>query len=840
MDSTTTSSPSNADDRCNVRGYEMLRQLSDNLHWSWNHRTDAIWEKLDRPLWELTHNPKDVLQVASREKLEKLLSDPHFHSLAMELLESNRLEATQPSWFSETHKNSPLNCVAYFSMEYMLTEALPIYSGGLGNVAGDQLKAASDLGVPVYAVGLLYQQGYFRQVFDSHGVQRALYPYNDPGQMPITPLRKPDGEWLRLKITLPGYSLWIRTWQVNVGRVKLLLLDSNDPANFPPYRAVTNELYGGDAEHRLKQELILGIGGWRLLEALNLSPSVCHLNEGHAAFAILERAYSYMKLHQVDFDTALKITRAGNLFTTHTAVAAGFDRFSSDLMKKYLTFYVQNRLKIPLNNLLALGRVNPENDEEPFNMAFFALRGSAFANGVSLLHEKVSKQLFSPLFPRWPEEEIPIGHVTNGVHMPSWDSVAANDLWTRACGQDRWLQDTKCLEEKIRALPDAPLWEMRTKARTKLIEFTRKKLPSQLIVSGVPVEEVDKAKKIFDPNVLTLGFARRFATYKRPNLLLHDPERFIAILNNAKRPVQLLLAGKAHPADLPGQALIQQWNSFIKRPEVSSHVVFLSDYNMQLSKELIQGVDVWINTPLRPWEACGTSGMKVLVNGGLNLSVPDGWWAEAYSSRVGWAIGNSHNGTQIDEKARDAADADALYTLLENDVIPLFYERNESGIPVGWIERIRASMAELTPYFSSNRSVREYTEHYYLPAAELYHSRVTGQIVQEFKTINESWNNLHFGQINVQTFKDVYRFNIEVFIDKMKPSDLKVELYVIGNSMPSIYAMKEVKSPSDGSKMHVYQAEIPSEYPINYYTPRVVPSTADLTPLELPYIYWQH
>ncbi len=835
---TKTQSP--IEDHCNILGYELLKQLTENLHWSWNRSSDALWEKLNPELWKLTRNPKDVLQVASREKLEKLLSDPHFHTLAQDLVENNRLEKSQPSWFSETHQNSPLNCVAYFSMEYMLTEALPIYSGGLGNVAGDQLKAASDLGLPVVAIGLLYQQGYFRQVLDNHGAQQAFYPYNDPGQMPITPLRKSDGEWLRLEIALPGYTLWVRTWQVIVGRVKLLLLDTNDPANFPAYRAITSELYGGDAELRLRQEIILGLGGWRLLEALNLSPAVCHLNEGHAAFAILERARSYMIEHQVDFHTALQITRSGNLFTTHTAVEAGFDRFSPELIEKFLNYYTQNLLKISLKELLALGRIDPNNDKEYFNMAYLAMRGSAFANAVSGLHEKVSKRLFAPLFPRWPEEEVPIGHITNGVHMPSWDSIHSDELWTNACGKERWMQDTKCLEKKMNAVPDAPIWNMRSLLRQNLVDFTRRRLPTQLAIAGATAEEIEKAKKIFDPNTLTLGFARRFATYKRPNLLLHNPERFIALLNNSKHPIQLLIAGKAHPADLPGQALIRQWSEFIKRPEVSPHVIFLSDYNMLLSKELVQGVDVWINTPLRPWEACGTSGMKVLVNGGLNLSIPDGWWAEAYSPQVGWAIGQSHNGKGIDEQARDAQDADALYTLLENEVIPSFYTRNGENIPVDWVKRIRSSMAELTPYFSSNRCVREYTEKYYLPAAQLYQNRLSGNVTKQIKTINESWNNLYFGKISTENLGDIYRFNIEVFLDKIDPNDIRVELYKNGGSMPSIYIMKEIGKSINPSNMHIFQAEVPADYPISYYTPRIVPNAPNLTPLELPYIFWQH
>ena len=447
-------------------------------------------------------------------------------------------------------------------MEFMLSEALPIYSGGLGNVAGDQLKAASDLGVPVVGVGLLYQQGYFRQVIDKDGAQQALFPYNDPGQLPITPLRQPNGEWLRLEIALPGYSVWLRAWQVQVGRVKLYLLDSNDAANFPAHRGITSELYGGGPELRLKQELLLGIGGWRLLGALGIKPEVCHLNEGHAAFAVLERARSFMEETGQPFEVALAATRAGNLFTTHTAVAAGFDRFAPALIEQYLGGYAEKKLGITLHDLLALGRQNPNDSSESFNMAYLAIRGSGAVNGVSRLHGKVSRHLFEPLFPHWPEDEVPVGHVTNGVHMPTWDSAAADDLWTEACGKDRWLGTTETLEQDIRRVSDARLWQFRTAASKSLVEYARERLSRQLAASGASPEAVDGAKHLFDPNALTLGFARRFATYKRPNLLLHDPERLLRLLTNPQRPVQLIIAGKAHPADQAGQALIQEWIAF--------------------------------------------------------------------------------------------------------------------------------------------------------------------------------------------------------------------------------------------------------------------------------------
>lgn len=834
-------------EQCNVRGFALLKELSLNLRWSWDRRSDVIWEKLDPKLWDLTHNPWGVFQTASREKLEKLMEDPKAHALAKQLVDDNRADEKQIGWFHKTHADSPLKCIAYFSMEFMLCEALPIYSGGLGNVAGDLLKAGDDLGVPIVGIGLLYQQGYFRQVLDSEGAQQALYPYNDPGQLPIMPLRKEDGEWLRLELSLPGYSVWLRVWQAKIGRVKLLLLDSNDPANFPAYRGITSELYGGGPELRLKQEMILGIGGMRLLEALNIEPTVCHLNEGHAAFLVLERAYNYMQTHQLDFDAAFQITRAGNLFTTHTAVPAGFDRFSPQLMQKYLSRYAQKCLNIPMKKLLGLGRANRDDDNEPFNMAFLAMRGSAFANGVSKLHAEISRNLFAPLFPRWIEEEIPIGHITNGVHVPSWDSPDACSVWEKFCGKDRWLQDPRVVSEQIYSATDEELWKMRNKNCQELISFIRKRLALQHAVAGASADEIEAAEKIFNPHIFTLGFARRFATYKRPNLLLHDPERLISLLNNAKYPVQLVLAGKAHPADRNGQALIQEWSNFIKRPEVSAHVVYLSDYNMLLCEQLVQGVDVWVNTPLRPWEACGTSGMKVLANGGLNLSVPDGWWAEAYTPEVGWAIGKGCNdtGNAVDTYARDAADANTLYTLLETEIIPEFYRRNEKDVPEQWVARMRESMSRLTPYYSSNRMLRDYIEKYYVPAAELYQSRVRlseGHKWPQF--MEQQWKRLQFGPMHVDTVNDVYRFSIELDFDGMDPNLVNVELFANGpgGRTPLRYAMLSDKGVGGKAGSSVYSVEVPALYPSNFYTPRVLPSVekTKTTELELPFILWQH
>ena len=434
-----------------VEGFDALVELALDLRSSWNHAAAGLWRQLDPALWNLTHNPWVVLQTVSRDQLKRTLADPDFRKNIEALAGAKRRTAEAPAWFQRQPAQTPLTSVAYFSMEFMLSEALPIYSGGLGNVAGDQLKAASDLGVPVAGVGLLYQQGYFRQMIDRDGWQQALFPYNDPGQLPITPVREPNGEWLRIEIKLPGYSVWLRAWQVQVGRVKLYLLDSNDAANFPAHRGITSELYGGGPELRLKQELVLGVGGWRLLRALGLNPEVCHLNEGHAAFAVLERARSFREENGVSFHEAMAVTRAGNLFTTHTAVAAGFDCFAPGLIEPYLSPYA-NLLGITLHELMALGRLNPNDASENFNMAYLAMRGSGAANAVSELHGKVSRRIFAPLFPRLPEVEVPIGHVTNGVHMPSWESVGADKLWTESCGEERWEGAREIVEQKIRAV----------------------------------------------------------------------------------------------------------------------------------------------------------------------------------------------------------------------------------------------------------------------------------------------------------------------------------------------------------------------------------------------------
>lgn len=828
-----------------IAGFDSLTELALDMRWSWDHATDEVWRQLDPVLWKLTHHPWDILQTVSRKKIQEVLADPIFRNKIDALVQAKKQAEEAPAWFQHGHPETPLTCVAYFCMEFMLSEALPIYSGGLGNVAGDQLKTASDLGVPVVGVGLLYQQGYFRQVLDKDGAQQAIFPYNDPGQLPIIPLRKPNGEWLRLEIALPGYSVWLRAWQVQVGRVKLYLLDSNDAANCPTHRGITSELYGGGPELRLQQELVLGLGGWRLLRALGLQPEVCHLNEGHAALAVLERARDFMAETDQPFDVALAVTRAGNLFTTHTAVAVGFDRFAPALIEQYLEGYGA-KLGLTLDNLLALGRRNPDDPSESFNMAYLAIHGSGAVNGVSRLHGQVSRHLFEPLFPRWPEEEVPIGHVTNGVHMPTWDSPEADDLWTETCGKCRWLGTTETLGHEIRRVSDARLWQFRFDASQSFVAYVRDRLSRQLTASGASPEEVAEAGHFFDPNVLTLGFARRFAAYKRPNMLLHDPERLLRLLTHPQRPVQLIIAGKAHPSDLEGQALIRQWTQFIRHSEARRHVAFLSDYNMLLSEHLVQGVDVWINTPRRPWEACGTSGMKVLVNGGLNLSELDGWWAEAYTPEVGWALGD---GKEHDSDPDwDAVEAEALYSLLEQEVIPEFYNRDRNGIPVAWVARIRESMAHLTTHFSSNRTVRQYTEDYYLPAAAAYRERATdqgkmgAQIVNWRDGLDRGWSNLRFGETKITQKGNRHVFEVQVYLNGLDPNAVRVELYAEGGNGFAHVRKEMTRGPQlvGAENGYVYGAQVQAKRPAQDYTTRVVPHRAGIAvPLEAAHILWQ-
>jgi starch phosphorylase len=631
-----------------------------------------------------------------------------------------------------------------------------------------------------------------------------------------------------------------------VGRAKLYLLDTNDPANLPTHRCITSQLYGGGPELRLQQEMVLGLAGWRLLYALGIRPEVCHLNEGHAAFVVLERALSYMEEQHQPFDVALTVTRAGNLFTTHTPVEAGCDRFPPTVVRQYLQRYAEHELRVEFHDLLNLGRANRFDHSEPFNMALLAVRGSGAVNGVSQLHGTVSKRIFQPLFPRWPQAEVPVGYVANGVHVPTWDSVEADELWTTKCGKERWRGALESVE-RLKGATDEELWDLRTRARQALVEYTRQRLSRQRTYQGASQLEIAQANSIFHPESLTIGFARRFATYKRPDLLLYDRDRLVRILTNRQCPVQLVVAGKAHPQDHSGQAMIKQWSDFISRSDVCPSVVFLNDYDVLLASHLVQGVDLWLNTPRRSWEASGTSGMKVLVNGGLNLSEIDGWWAEAYSPELGWAIGDGQE--HGDDPGWDAHEAEALYDLLEKEVVPAFYNRDKGGIPIAWVAKMRASMLQLTPRFSSNRTVREYVERYYLSACNAYRDRAMNrselgiELSDWSKSLGQHWSDVRFGTITSQKESNNYIFEVEVFFGQLCPNAAAVELYADPGTTSETFCQRmDVARQPDASDNHfLYSAKVPANRPASDYTPRVIPCKLKASvPLEAPYISWQH
>jgi starch phosphorylase len=824
------------------KGLDGLAELALDLRWSWNHAADRLWERIAPELWARTGNPWLILQSLSSNRLKTLSSDPAFRKMLGDYIAVYREALAKPSWFQQNYPESSLS-VAYFSMEFGLSEALLLYAGGLGILAGDYMKTASDLGIPAVGIGLLYQQGYFRQVLDIAGSQTEFNPYNDPSQLPVMPVSDQDGEWLAVTVDFPGRPVRLRAWQVNVGRTKLYLLDSNDPINSPMDRGVTSELYGGGPDLRLQQEIALGIGGWRLLQALGIEPDVCHLNEGHAALAVLERARAFMDRTGRAFDVALAATRVGNVFTTHTPVEAGFDRFPPSLVQHYLGSYA-GEIGLGLDGLLALGRQERTNAREPFNMAYLAMRGSGSINGVSRIHAEVSRRIFQVLFPRLPQQEVPVSHVTNGVHMPSWDSSAADEIWSQTCGKERWLGDLSTIEKDLKKAPDKALWELRNQERRQLIDYARDRLVWQLAIAGGSEEEISQARQLLDPNVLTIGFARRFTGYKRPNLLLHDTERLTRLLCHPQRPVQLIIAGKAHPRDEEGKVMIRAWSDFIRRPEVRTHVAFLADYDMLLAEQLVHGVDLWINTPRRLWEACGTSGMKVLVNGGLNLSELDGWWAEAYRPDVGWAIGDSRE--HADDPGLDAREAEQLYHLLESEVVPAFYQRNARGIPKAWIARVRASMAGLTPRFSSNRMVREYVERLYLSAGQRYHSRIArgarlaSRLCRWRDSLEKDWAGLRFGELKVEEAKGDYAFTVQLHTGTIDPDSVRVELYAELNNSPEaeIHRM-ERQSPGGAADGYLYSARLPVRRPASDYTPRVVPYfEGALVPLEAGQILW--
>lgn len=815
------------------KALEGLDELALDLRWSWCHALDKIWRRLNSELWMKTRNPWLVLKSVSAADFEALAADEAFVSAVRDVHRRNIDLMTGQSWYERTQSNA-CACVAYFSMEYGISETLPIYAGGLGVLAGDYLKAASDLGVPIVAIGLFYQSGYFRQALDAGGSQLEFYPAAHPEDVPIRPAVDENGQEVRVTVPFPGRDIIVRAWRARIGRNFLYLLDTSDPSNSAADRAITAGLYGGSAEQRLQQELILGIGGWRLLRALRHQPEICHLNEGHAAFAIFEHARMLMEDEKISFDVALTATRPGNIFTTHTPLDAAFDRFDRPLAEEYLGAYARQS-GVPSEQLLFLGL----NRTGHFMPARVALRECGIANAVSRRHGEHTRRLFAGLFPRWPLAEIPIGYITNGVHTPSWDSIEADRVWEQSCGKGRWREDLSEMEQQIAAIASKELWNIRQSNRAHFVQFTRDRLAQQLRESGYADADILAVKQVFDPNALTIGFARRFATYKRPMLLLHDEERLARLLRDTERPVQIVVAGKAHPNDLEGKEMIRAWLRFVRRPDVRGRAVFLSDYDLLLAEELVQGVDLWINTPEPPWEACGTSGMKVLVNGGLNLSELDGWWAEAYSSRVGWAIETRPGPDGNADAAR------TLYECLEHEIVPTFYSRDADGVPATWVDRMRASMSTLTARFSTNRMVREYVKDCYARASMLHakrtqeHCASASEILTWQRSIRELWPSLRFGESRIIQIGASYEYHVPCYLGQLRSNDVRVQVYAdaVGAFPSECHAMEPVGISDDGATS--FRAVLPNVRPITDYTVRAIPYHPDaLVPLEASEITW--
>ncbi len=766
-----------------------LRELAYNLRWSWDHDTIGLFRRLDRELWETTaHNPVWMLGLIDQARLEALCDDPafmaQFHRVCNAFDEYMNATST---WYSQHHPKAAKPYVAYFSMEFGLTECLQNYSGGLGVLSGDHLKSASDLGVPLVGVGLLYQEGYFRQYLNADGYQQESYPINDYSNLPVTLQRDENDAPIMITVPMPGRQLHAVIWKVQVGRVPLYLLDTNIPENaLEEDRNLTDRLYGGDRRTRIRQEILTGIGGIRALDKLNLRPKVCHMNEGHAAFLALERARQFMVENDVTFWQAKEITAAGNVFTTHTPVPAGLERFGFDLIDEHFTDYYRE-LGLNRNQFIDLGRERM-GDYELFSMPVLAINMSAKANGVAALHGVVSRKLWQWMYPGVPEQEVPINAITNGVHVETWISNELGELFDRYLNP-RWRTDEwdPAVWHDVDMIPDTELWRTHERRRERLIAFTRGRLRMQLNRRGAPQHEIEEADEVLDPDALTIGFARRFATYKRATLIMRDVERLKAILNHAERPVQIIFAGKAHPHDTGGKELIRQITNLARTPEFRHRIVFLEDYDMLVARYLVQGVDVWMNTPRRPKEASGTSGMKVIYNGGLNFSILDGWWAEGYDPAFGWAIGNGEEYPEYEWDHQDFVESEALYNILEHDIIPLYYDRTRDNLPREWIARVKNSIATLAPFFNTDRMVQEYTDQTYIPCAAMTTDLTTPTLDKGLayaawrSKVSEAWNNVSVRNVEIseKTLKVGTKLEVKAVVQlgSLKPDDVQVQLY---------------------------------------------------------------
>jgi glycogen phosphorylase len=769
---------------------EPLRKLAYNLHWDWNVETKDLFRRLDRDLWESSrHNPVLMLGTISQARLQEVAEDEGF--LAQMERASRQLDdyLQERTWYRKHRrdKNNETECYAYFCAEYGLTDCLPIYSGGLGVLAGDHLKSASDLGLPLVAVGLLYQEGYFAQYLNADGWQQERYPINDFYNMPLHLERNADGSELRIEVDYPGRTVYARIWRVQVGTVPLYLLDTNIEPNNPYDHDITDELYGGDLDMRIHQEMMLGIGGVRALKALGYSPTVYHLNEGHSAFLILERIRKLIQEQGLSFYEAKQVAQATQVFTTHTPVSAGFDLFPPDKAMYYVGHYA-NVFGLSREEFLGLGRENPGDHASPFSMAALALKTSSFTNGVSSLHGEVSRVMFQGLWPNLPLPEVPITSITNGVHARSVVAKSTQELYDRYLGpswSDKGADDP--MWERVNSMPDEELWRNHERQRSELVVYVRERMLKHLRDRGAPPAELAQAHEVLDPSVLTIGFARRFATYKRANLFMRDMERIKKIMmGNKDRQVQFVIAGKAHPKDMPGKELIRQIIHEIREAGIGDHVVFVPDYDIYLARMMVAGCDVWLNTPRRPREASGTSGMKGSMNGLPNLSILDGWWDEADYVRTGWPIG--HGETYDDPEYEDQVEANALYELFEEEVVPLFYNRDSEGIPRGWVAKMKDAIRLNTPVFNTARMLRDYAVHGYFPASDRYFAMTSDtykpakELANWKRRLFERWHDIKIEDIDIAAPADLMvnqsvSVKTRINLAGLTADDVQLELY---------------------------------------------------------------
>ena len=835
-----------------------LPELAYNLRWSWDHQTIELFRRMGRDLWEETnHNPVKMLGLLSQSKLDALARDEGFLAHLARVTEAydEYMRRGQRTWYAQEFGLEEKPQIAYFSFEFGLSECIPNYSGGLGILAGDHLKASSDLNVPLVGVGLLYQQGYFRQYLNIDGWQQELYPDNDFYTMPLRLMRDENGQPIHISIELTGRQVYAQIWRVQVGRVDLYLLDTNIRENRERSdQDLTDQLYGGDREMRIKQEILLGIGGLRALYALGIEPAVCHMNEGHSAFLSLERARILMERFKMSFAEAAAITSVSNVFTTHTPVPAGNDYFAPDLVEKYFQDYRQ-ALGLSSEEFLALGRIDPNNPSEPFCMTVLALRMSAYANGVSRLHGEVARKMWKDVYPQVPLSEVPINSITNGVHIYSWVSQDMANLYDRYLGP-RWREDPadRRVWQRVNSIPGEELWRTHERRRERLVAFARSRLAAQLERRGAPPTEIERAQEALNPEALTIGFARRFATYKRATLLLRDPDRLTRLLCS-DRPIQLIFAGKAHPHDNEGKEFIRQIIHFAHNVGCQHRIVFLEDYDMVIARYLVQGVDVWLNTPRRPMEASGTSGMKAAMNGVLNLSVLDGWWAEAYRSNIGWAIGRGE--VYADEGLQDYVESNAIYDLLEKEIIPAFYDRGHDNLPRVWIMRMKSSLRELGPVFNTSRMVQEYVRRAYYPALEQarYFSENNYKRGQDYAAwlleLKEHWQEIDTGDITAVTDTEIrvgdsLHVEAEVYLGSLSPDKVAVQLYegVLDRqgqiSKGHAHTMHRAGDSPRGEGWHRYTVEFTCETTGHHgYTVRIIPFHPDMTnTLRLGLITW--